>query len=261
MVHDRLQIPIAKIRQQLTTMHAGKTWDRSFIEQLEVDSRESVRKLAATFKKRMDKQEQEYARISGMIQFDQSYRESHGSHVAGIDEAGRGCLAGPVVAAAVILPVGIYIDGLNDSKQMSPLLRESVYDEILAHAVSYGIGIVSADDIDAYNILQATYEAMRQAIGQLSVVPDVLLNDAVQIPEVSIQQISILQGDAKSFSIAAASVLAKVTRDRLMREYSIQYPEYGFSKHVGYGTSEHIAALRTYGPCPIHRLTFAKVTE
>ena len=175
-----------------------------------------------------------------------------------IDEVGRGPLAGPVVAGAVILPKDNPILYLNDSKKLSEKKREALYEEIMERAVATGIGIVGPARIDEINILQATYEAMRAAIGGLSQTPDLLLNDAVTIPGMEIPQIPIVKGDAKSVSIAAASILAKVTRDHLMAEYDKLYPGYGFAKHKGYGTAAHIAALRELGPSPIHRRTFIK---
>ena len=181
------------------------------------------------------------------------------SAVAGIDEAGRGCLAGPVVAAAVILPEGAVIPGLADSKVLSPTRRDGLAAEIGAVALAWGLGVVWPPEIDRINILQATYEAMRQAVAQLPQEPDILLNDAVIIPGISeVKQIKIIKGDAKSVSIAAASILAKVTRDHMMMEYDKIYPEYGFAKHKGYGTKMHNEAILTYGPCPIHRRTFLK---
>ena len=168
----------------------------------------------------------------------------------------RSALAGPVAAGAVILPKDCQILYLNDSKKLSEKRREELFAEIREKAVAFGVGIVSPERIDEINILQATYEAMRQAIGQLSVTPQILLNDAVTIPQVTIRQVPIIKGDAKSVSIAAASILAKVTRDHMMAEYDRLYPEYGFAKHKGYGTAAHIAAIREYGPCPIHRRTF-----
>ena len=178
--------------------------------------------------------------------------------VCGVDEAGRGPLAGPVVAGAVILPKDDDILYLNDSKQLSAAKRDELFDIIKEKALSYGIGIVSHDRIDEINILQATYEAMRSAINQLDPKPDILLNDAVTIPLVDITQVPIIKGDAKSVSIAAASIIAKVTRDRLMEEYAKEYPQYGFEKHKGYGSKEHIEAIKKYGPCEIHRKTFIK---
>ena len=176
--------------------------------------------------------------------------------ICGIDEAGRGPLAGPVAAGAVILPKDCRILYLNDSKKLTPARRDVLFDEIREKAVAFSIGISSPERIDEINILQATYEAMRKAVAGLSVPPDLLLNDAVTIPEVQIRQVPIVKGDAKSVSIAAASILAKVTRDRMMEEYDAMWPEYGFAKHKGYGTAQHIAALKEYGPCPIHRRSF-----
>ena len=169
---------------------------------------------------------------------------------------GRGPLAGPVVAGAVILPKDCNILYINDSKKLSEKKREELYDIIMEQAVATGIGMVGPGRIDEINILQATYEAMREAIHNLSVTPDILLNDAVTIPEVPIRQIPIIKGDAKSISIGAASIIAKVTRDRLMVEYDKVMPEYGFASNKGYGSKEHIEALKKYGPSPIHRRSF-----
>lgn len=176
--------------------------------------------------------------------------------ICGIDEAGRGPLAGPVVAGAVVLPKDHLVLYLNDSKKLTPKRREELYDVILSESVSVGVGMASPKRIDEINILQATYEAMRQAVSQLSVKPDLFLNDAVTIPGIYTAQVPIIGGDGKSVSIAAASIIAKVTRDRLMLEYDEMFPQYGFAKHKGYGTAEHIEALKKYGPCPIHRSTF-----
>ena len=200
--------------------------------------------------------EAEIKRTERMKEFDREYK-IYGT-VCGIDEAGRGPLCGPVVAAAVILPDEYNILYINDSKKLSETKREEVYKEIDKYAIAYGVGIVSPERIDEINILQATYEAMRTAIHKLSVTPDILLNDAVTIPMVDIKQVPIIKGDAKSQSIAAASIVAKVTRDHLMEEYDKLYPEYGFAKHKGYGTAAHIKAIKEYGPCPIHRRTFIK---
>ena len=203
-----------------------------------------------------EKLEKELARLEAMREYEDTYDAC--AYICGIDEAGRGPLAGPVVAAAAVLPKDCQIFYLNDSKKLSEKKRDLLFDEIKEKAVAYGIGIVSPQEIDEINILQATYEAMRQAISQLNVIPEILLNDAVTIPGVDIMQVPIVKGDAKSVSIAAASILAKVTRDRMMMEYDQIYPEYGFAKHKGYGTAAHIAALKEYGPCPIHRRTFIK---
>ena len=176
--------------------------------------------------------------------------------VCGVDEAGRGPLAGPVCAAAVILPPELVIPGLNDSKKLTDKKRRELCSVITAEAVSYGIAFASEQEIDEINILQATYEAMRQAIEKLNPQPAVLLNDAVRIPQVAIQQVPIIKGDAKSVSIAAASIVAKVTRDRMMEQYEEVFPGYGFARNKGYGSKEHIETLQTMGPTAIHRRSF-----
>ncbi len=206
--------------------------------------------------KRQEKLQAELARLEGMKAYEREY-ESAGL-ICGIDEAGRGPLAGPVVAAAVILPKDCQILYLNDSKKLTARRRELLYEEIQEKALAVGVGVVSHTRIDEINILQATYEAMRQALNSLSRVPDLLLNDAVTIPEVQIRQIPIVKGDAKSVSIAAASVIAKVTRDRMMAEMNKDYPGYGFASNKGYGSASHIAALKAQGPCGIHRRTFIR---
>lgn len=220
------------------------------------DSRSGVMKLVERFDKKYEKYQQELVRLEEMLAFEKKYASYQA--ICGIDEAGRGPLAGPVVAGAVILPKDLKILYLNDSKQLSKQQREALYDEIMDKAVSVGVGIVSSERIDEINILQATFEAMRQAIESLSVSPDLLLNDAVTIPKVSVRQVPIIRGDAKSLSIAAASVIAKVTRDRMMVEYDARYPNYGFAEHKGYGSKMHQEAIRTYGVTPIHRKTFLK---
>ncbi|MDY2837314.1 MAG: ribonuclease HII, partial [Bilifractor sp.] len=180
----------------------------------------------------------------------------HVGYICGIDEVGRGPLAGPVMAGAVILPKDLRIRYINDSKKLSEKRREELFEVISREAVAVGIGANPPERIDEINILQATYEAMRMAVAKLGVSPDLLLVDAVHIPDIPVQQVSIVKGDAKSQSIAAASIMAKVTRDHLMVEYDRRFPEYRFAKNKGYGTAEHIAALKEYGPCPIHRRTF-----
>ena len=196
----------------------------------------------------------ERVRLEGMREFENKYSDL--AYIAGIDEAGRGPLAGPVVAAAVILPKDIFLPFLNDSKKVTEKRRDVLFDEIKQNAIAYGIGIASNTLIDEINILQATYEAMREAINALEKTPDVLLVDAVHIPDINIKQVGIVKGDAKSVNIAAASILAKVTRDRIMVEYDKIYPEYGFASNKGYGTATHIAALKEVGPCAIHRKSF-----
>lgn len=201
-----------------------------------------------------EKLQAELERLKKMREYEDTYAAC--TAICGIDEAGRGPLAGPVVAGAAILPPDCDILYLNDSKKLSEKRREALFLEIQEKAVAWSVGIVGPDVIDEINILQATYEAMRRAIAGLSIQPDLLLNDAVTIPGVEIPQVPIIKGDAKSLSIAAASVLAKVTRDHMMVEYDKIFPEYGFAKHKGYGTAMHTEALRKYGPCPIHRRSF-----
>lgn len=201
-----------------------------------------------------EKLRKEIERTESMMVFEHKFSDR--GYLCGIDEVGRGPLSGPVVAAAVILPKDHRILYLNDSKKLSEKKREELYDVIMREAVAVGIGMAPPSRIDEINILQATYEAMRQAISRLSVKPDLLLNDAVTIPEVPIPQLAIIGGDRKSVSIAAASIVAKVTRDRMMVEYEDMFPGYKFAKNKGYGTAEHIAALKELGPCPIHRRSF-----
>lgn len=206
--------------------------------------------------KRMEAYEKELQRTQEMKRYELEYAAY--AHICGIDEVGRGPLAGPVVAGAVILPKDCSLLYLNDSKKLSEKKREELYEKIMETAVSVGIGYNTPARIDEINILQATYEAMREAVGNLSVKPDLLLNDAVTIPEIETRQVPIIKGDAKSISIAAASIVAKVTRDRLMVKYGEVYPEYGFASHKGYGTALHREAIKKYGPTPIHRKSFIK---
>lgn len=227
-----------------------------FIRKYESDTRSGVINLVAQAGKRLEKLEQEKKRIENLKKYEREYAGC--GYVCGIDEVGRGPLAGPVVAGAVILPKDCDILYINDSKKLSAARREELYDVIMEKAMAVGIGMVSPQRIDEINILQATYEAMREAISKLSIQPDILLNDAVTIPDVTIRQVPIIKGDAKSISIGAASIVAKVTRDRLMVEYDKIMPEYGFAGNKGYGSAAHIEAIRKYGPTPIHRTTFIK---
>ena len=227
-----------------------------FIARFESDERSGVRQLVQRAQKRLDALEKERERLMAMHQYEEQYKDCQA--ICGIDEAGRGPLAGPVVAGAVILPEDVEILYLNDSKKLSAARREALYEEIKEKAICYGVGIASPERIDQINILQATYEAMRDAIAALMPAPDLLLVDAVHIPEVETKQVGIIKGDAKSVSIAAASIIAKVTRDHMMMEMDALYPEYGFAGHKGYGAAKHIEAIKKYGPCPIHRRTFIK---
>ena len=220
------------------------------------DDRAGVKKLVSAYRKKEEALQKERMRLEDMRSFENKY--STYSLICGIDEAGRGPLAGPVVAGAVILPKDCEILYLNDSKKLSPAKREALYEEIMEKAEAVGVGMASPARIDEINILQATYEAMREAVYNLGVTPELLLNDAVTIPDVSIPQVPIIKGDAKSVSIAAASIIAKVTRDRLMVQYDEILPGYGFARHKGYGSKDHIEAIRRLGPTPIHRQTFIK---
>lgn len=228
------------------------------LEKFEADSRKGVQNLLTSFRKKYDKHLQELARLEEILTYERGCWEAGYELVAGIDEVGRGPLAGPVVAAAVILPKECKIEGVNDSKKLSEKKREELYDIILEKALSYGIGIVSNERIDEINILQATYEAMRDALSQLSPKADFILADAVTIPMVSTPQRGIIKGDAKSMSIGAASIVAKVYRDRLMEAFDEVYPGYGFGANKGYGSAEHIEGIKKLGITPIHRKTFVK---
>jgi ribonuclease HII len=205
--------------------------------------------------------ESESERFIRMQRYERSLYQQGVEYIAGIDEAGRGCLAGPVVAAAVILPHEWTVWEVNDSKQLTESKREELFSRIQEQAVSWGVGIIPGTVIDQVNILQATYRAMEQAIAALDTTPQYLLLDAVTLENVQIPQRGIPKGDSLSISIAAASIVAKVTRDRLMIEYDKQYPDYGFARHKGYGTKQHLQAIVTHGPCPIHRKTFRGVKE
>ena len=222
--------------------------------QYEKDDRAGVQAVLKQVKKRIIAYEKEVARSEALKKYEKEYASY--AHICGIDEVGRGPLAGPVVAGAVILPKDCDILYINDSKKLSEKKREELYDVIMERAIAVGFGYSTPERIDEINILQATYEAMREAIASLETVPDLLLNDAVTIPQVSIRQVPIIKGDAKSISIGAASIVAKVTRDRLMVQYDEIYPEYGFASNKGYGAQAHIDALKKYGPCPIHRRSF-----
>lgn len=242
------------IKAQFASAKEGEY--NALFQHYENDERSSVQKLIQQYRKKLQALENERARTEIMKEYEHKYE--HLGYLCGIDEVGRGPLAGPVVACAVILPKDCDILWLNDSKKLTAKKREELYDVILEGAVAVGIGMASPERIDEINILQATYEAMRMAIENLKVRPDLLLNDAVTIPEVDIPQVPIIKGDAKSVSIAAASIIAKVTRDRMMVEYDQIIPGYDFASNKGYGTKAHIAGLKEHGPSPIHRRTFIK---
>ncbi len=226
------------------------------IKEYESDERSGVQKLIVSAEKKLLALEKEKQRTWQLQEYEREYGRY--DFICGIDEVGRGPLAGPVVAGAVILPKDCDILYINDSKQLSEKKREELYDIIMEKAIACAVGYATPEQIDEINILQATYEAMREAIGNLSKTPDILLNDAVKIPGINIPQVSIIKGDAKSISIGAASIIAKVTRDRLMVEYDKVFPEYDFAGNKGYGSASHIEALKKQGPTPIHRKSFIK---
>ena len=222
------------------------------------DERKGVIKLTETAKKRKQAYFDEQERLKNIYKYEQKLYDEGCVYVAGVDEVGRGPLAGPIAAAVVILKKDDLIEGINDSKKLSAQKREELYKVITERAVSYAVGIVSPAEIDEINILQATYKAMREALSKLSVKPDHLLADAVTIPLIDVPQTAIIKGDAKSISIGAASIVAKVTRDKMMEEYDKIYPGYGFAQNKGYGSAEHIKAIKEKGICSIHRKTFVK---
>lgn len=243
---------ISQIREEYQA--AALSMLPGFIRMYQMDERAGVVKLVSQAQKKIDSLQAERDRLYQLGAYERQYAEY--AYVCGVDEAGRGPLAGPVAAGAVILPKNCEILYINDSKQLSAKKREELYDDIVHKALAWGVGMVSPQRIDEINILQATYEAMREAINNLAIKPDIMLNDAVIIPDIQIKQVPIIKGDAKSITIAAASILAKVTRDRLMIEYDNQFPGYGFGVHKGYGTKAHIEALKRLGPSEIHRKTF-----
>lgn len=242
-------------------IESSDTIQKSWVRKLIQDRRTSVHKLGLILQKRVKAEQAEAVRVESMWEYERRLWGEGIQRIAGVDEAGRGPLAGPVVAAAVILPGDFDASGLNDSKQLTEEQRETLRDRIIAGAVAIGVGVIEVDYIDRHNIYQATLEAMGQAIAKLDPAPEILLLDAVKLPGVEQEQWSIIKGDALSHSIAAASVIAKTTRDRIMKEYAIQYPEYGFEDHKGYSSPAHFKALDIYGPSPIHRRSFRPVAE
>ncbi|MGZ4113252.1 MAG: ribonuclease HII [Tumebacillaceae bacterium] len=259
---DFAALTVGEIREWL----AEREPNNSQIKTLRADTRAGVRKLIDTYLRERERSESSAARHAQMFAYERRARAQGYRLIAGIDEAGRGPLAGPVVAAAVILPEEIDLPGLNDSKQVKEETRERLFDLIREQAVAYGVGIADAAYIDEHNILQATFEAARRAMRELErsfpgIAPDYLLTDFLKIPQVTQPYEAIVKGDANSYSIAAASILAKVTRDRMMVEYAAQFPEYGFDKHKGYASAEHMQAVQVHGPCAIHRKTFAPIAQ
>ncbi len=232
----------------------GKDERAEFKNRYAGDERAGVQKLLLRIEAAEEKLKAERLRVEELCVYEKQYEEY--DLICGVDEAGRGPLAGPVTAGAVILPKDCRILYINDSKKLSPKKREELFEEIKKKALAYSVGIVGNDTIDEINILQATYKAIKEAISKLDIKPGLLLNDALTIPGIDLLQIPIVKGDAKSQSIAAASIVAKVTRDHIMDELDEKYPQYGFKVNKGYGTAAHIEAIRRFGPCPIHRRTF-----
>ncbi|SFJ80366.1 ribonuclease HII [Thermoflavimicrobium dichotomicum] len=249
------------IQQVKKWLSEQKEVSPEMLELLMADSRIGVRKLAQSYLREQERLQKERARLEAMWEYERAGWTQGYQVIAGVDEAGRGPLAGPVVAAAIVLPSDFDVTGLNDSKQLTREERNELRNRIERQAMAVGVGIVDVEYIDQYNILQATYEAMRRAIQKLSCQVDYLLVDAVKIPGISIPQQGIIKGDQLSHSIAAASIIAKTTRDEWMIQAAEKYPHYGFDKHMGYGTPEHLAALVKWGVSPIHRRSFAPVKE
>lgn len=246
---------IEKLLQE--TLDAGRTLENKILAELAADRRASVQRLLHRYEKELTERQ----RLKELYRYEYEAQQEGAAYIAGVDEAGRGPLAGPVVVAAAILPVGLYIPKLNDSKKISAKVRDELFDIIKEKAIAWAVAVVDEKIIDRDNIYRATVGGMYEAIGKLDPQPQKVLVDAVPLDRLTMPSLSLIKGDAKSASIAAASVLAKVTRDRLMEEYDREYPEYGFARHKGYGTADHLAALKKFGPCPIHRRSFALVSE
>jgi len=225
------------------------------------DPRIGVKRVLEQYQKRKQRQQLLKEQWDRMSSVERNLRQQGYSYIAGMDEVGRGPLAGPVVAAAVILPEDFYLPGLNDSKKVAPQMRESFYQVIMENAVDYSICFADSELIDQINIYQATQKVMRDCMVELKRKPDICLVDGLKVNGLEVEQLPLVGGDGKSVSIAAASIIAKVTRDRWMAEAGEKYPQYGFKQNVGYGTAEHLAAIEKYGPCPLHRKTFGGVKE
>lgn len=250
---------VNQIKQHLSSVDLDKIPEaiKIYLE----DERISVKKLIEQYQKKYIKYQNELQRIKEISKYETELYQKGKNYIAGIDEVGRGPLAGPVMTCAVILPKDCNVLGINDSKKLSASQRENICIQLKKIAIDISISKVEADEIDKINILQSVYKSMKQSVNNLNTKPDIVLVDAVSIPDINVEQLSIVKGDAKSISIAAASIIAKVTRDKLMDEYSKKYPEYGFERNKGYGTKEHIDAIKEYGLCPIHRRTFVKNLE
>lgn len=253
---DLLKFKTSQIKELANKISPDEYLD--FINLYEADERKSVQSICNSLVKKLDKIKKEKDRLIAINQFEETAYEKGYMYIGGIDEAGRGPLAGPVVAAIVVFDRMTMIDGIDDSKKLSETKREELFEYIIKNAKDYGIGIADNNEIDEINILNATYLAMKRAIDMLQCKPDCLLNDAVRIPDIDIDQVPIIKGDSKSISIAAASILAKVTRDRIMYDMDKEYPFYNFSSNKGYGTKDHYNGIMKYGITPIHRKSFLK---
>lgn len=253
----KVQMTIKEIEEHLNRGQVTRDW----IAQLGSDPRKGVKRLLERWRKQQARERELEEQWKAMSRFEHFYREQGLVPIAGVDEAGRGTLAGPVVAAAVILPETGYIRGLNDSKKIPAAEREQLYEEIDRLAIDWAYALVPAHRIDEINIYRASLEAMSKAVKRLRLSPRVLLNDAVLLPDIEIVQEKLIGGDRQSVSIAAASIMAKVTRDRWMADLDAKYPKYGFARHKGYATTEHLEALKRYGLTPEHRRSFAPVRE
>ncbi|WP_226034962.1 ribonuclease HII [Aquibacillus saliphilus] len=251
------QLTIAEI----TELISSEMFTKVELENLKLDERKGVQKVINKYEKKLLLKAQQQENFNRMLVFENRQYDLGNRTVAGIDEAGRGPLAGPVVAAAVILKKDFYLPGLNDSKQLSKQMRESFFAIIKEEAISYGVGVIDNNQIDEINIYEATKRAMKSAIQQLNPIPDHLLIDAVPLDNLPCTSESITKGDQKSISIAAASVLAKVTRDKMMEEFHTKYPIYNFASNMGYGTKEHLNAIDLNGVSPYHRKSFAPVRD
>ncbi len=239
--------------KELSIEHLSNT-----IENLQQDNRSSVQKLAIKYQNKINKHFEEIARINQMWRFENELFNNGIQYIAGVDEAGRGPLAGPVFAASVILPKGIFIEGINDSKKISEKKREELYDIIIEKAICYEIASVSEQEIDRINIRNAAFQAMGKAVNSMKTRPQHVLVDGDAVKGLTLPYTTIVKGDSLSVSIAAASILAKVSRDRYIKELDNIYPQYGFAKHKGYGTKEHIEAIKRYGLTPVHRGSFTE---
>lgn len=251
------ELTITEIKNKLKDL---QTLEDPFIDECRKDQRKGVQMALLSFEKGIAKREEERRLFDSKSVFEKQIRKEGYQYIVGIDEAGRGPLAGPVVAGAVILPEDFYLPGLNDSKQLSAAKRKQYYEYIKENALAVGVGIIHSKEIDEINIYQAAKKAMLTAVDQLEIFPEYALIDAMEL-NLPVPQISLIKGDSKSVSIAAASVIAKETRDRLMMEYAEAYPQYGFEKHMGYGTSSHLEAIEKYGPVEWHRMTFAPLKD